>query len=142
MDTKSETPERKLIRDRNIRDYVIEFGRDLATAAEKFMAEQNRAFEAEEAPNSEYWSALQSAIYEFRKRADKTDVRDQGGIMDTKSETTEPRIFITVQRLIDGQPTQVGREISLLTYQTARFPGGILTAEINNMLTEIGYQRV
>ena len=54
-------------------DYAIEFGRYLATAAEHFMAEQNRAWEAEEAPDSEYWSRLESAIYEFRKRADRAE---------------------------------------------------------------------
>lgn len=52
-------------------DYAIEFGRYLATAAERFMTEQNRAAQAGELPDSEQRSGLQSAIYEFRKRADR-----------------------------------------------------------------------
>ena len=55
--------------DRSPKDYAIEFGRYLADAAERFMREQNRAWQAGEAPDSEYWSALESAIHEFRKRA-------------------------------------------------------------------------
>lgn len=58
---------------RNDVDYAIEFGRYLAAAAERFMAEQNRAAEAGGSPDSDYWSALQSAIYEFRKRADRAE---------------------------------------------------------------------
>lgn len=55
--------------DRSPKDYAIEFGRYLADAAEQLMAEQNRAAEAEETPCSDHWRALESAIYEFRKRA-------------------------------------------------------------------------
>ena len=62
---------KRLAAERTAKDYAIEFGGYLAKAAEDFMAEQNRAWEAEEPPNPEYWSALQSAIYEFRKRAEK-----------------------------------------------------------------------
>ena len=58
---------------RNDVDYAIEFGRYLATAAEHYMAEQNRAAAAEETPDPDYWSALESAIYEFRKRADRAE---------------------------------------------------------------------
>lgn len=61
--------EQRQIRDRTAKDYAIEFGGYLAKAAEDFMAEQNRAWETKEALNTEYWAALQSAIYEFRKRA-------------------------------------------------------------------------
>jgi hypothetical protein len=64
----------KLKGERDTKDRAIEFGRYLATAAEQFMAEQNRAWEAGETPDSEYWSALESAIYEFRKRADKCQI--------------------------------------------------------------------
>lgn len=52
-------------------DYAIEFGRYLATAAESFMGEQNRAVEAGEDPDADFCRALESAIYEFRKRADR-----------------------------------------------------------------------
>lgn len=62
--------------DRTPSDYAIEFGEYLAKAAEQFMSEQNRAWELEEVPDSEYWTALQSAIHEFRKRAAKANVRD------------------------------------------------------------------
>lgn len=54
-------------------DYAIEFGRYLATAADNFMAEQNRAAEAGETPDADCWRALQSAVYEFRKRADRAE---------------------------------------------------------------------
>lgn len=63
--------ERRLLSERTAKDYAIESGGYLAKAAEDFMGEQNRAAEAGEMPNSEYWSALQGAIYEFRKRAEK-----------------------------------------------------------------------
>lgn len=57
--------------ERSDTDYAIEFGGYLADAAERFMAEQNRAAASGDEPCSEHWSALQSAIYEFRKRADR-----------------------------------------------------------------------
>lgn len=58
---------------RTPQDYAIEFGRYLATAAEGFMAEQNRAARTDETPDSDYWSALASAIHEFRKRAARAE---------------------------------------------------------------------
>jgi hypothetical protein len=54
-------------------DFAVEFGRYLATAAENFMAEHNRAAMAGEDPDPDYWRALASAIHEFRKRADRAD---------------------------------------------------------------------
>jgi hypothetical protein len=57
----------------------------------------------------------------------------------TSDETTKPRIFITVQRLVGGQQTPVIKEISLETFLLARFPGEIITSEIHAMLREIGY---
>ena len=54
-------------------DYAIEFGRYLATAAEQFMAEQNRAAMEGEDPDPDYWRSLVSSIHEFRKRADRAD---------------------------------------------------------------------
>lgn len=53
--------------------------------------------------------------------------------------TTEPQIFITVQRLINGQPTHTIREFSLLTYLRAKHPGAIVASEINAMLREVHY---
>lgn len=58
---------------RNDVDYAIEFGRYLATTAQRFMAEQNRAAVAGDVPDSDCWRALESAIHEFRKRADRAD---------------------------------------------------------------------
>jgi hypothetical protein len=58
---------------RTPQDYAIEFGCYLAIAAEAFMAEQNRAAAAGETPSSEFWTGLQDAIYQFRKRADRAE---------------------------------------------------------------------
>lgn len=55
--------------DRSPKDYAIEFGHYLADAAEQLIAEMNRAAKAEEEPCPDHWRALESAIYEFRKRA-------------------------------------------------------------------------
>lgn len=54
-------------------DYAIEFGRYLSAAAERFMADQNRAAEAGEDPDPDLWRALDSAIHEFRNRADRAE---------------------------------------------------------------------
>lgn len=54
-------------------DYALEFGRYLANAAEQFLAEQNRAAFVGEVPDPDHWRALVSAIYEFRKRADRAE---------------------------------------------------------------------
>ena len=66
---------------RDDKDYAIEFGEYLATAAERFLQAVNDLDEAEiegmdeveeqerAESRSEAWSALQSAVYEFRKRA-------------------------------------------------------------------------
>lgn len=54
-------------------DYAIEFGHHLANAAENFMREQNRVAETGETIDAEAWRALESAVYEFRKRADRAD---------------------------------------------------------------------
>lgn len=59
-----------------------------------------------------------------------------------KPETAEPRIFITVLRMVDGKQLATTKEISLLTFLRARFPGGFLEAEINHALAEIGYNRL
>lgn len=54
--------------ERTPKDYAIEFGEYLAQAAERFiMAEMNCTAQSEIDP--EYWSDLECAIYEFRKRA-------------------------------------------------------------------------
>lgn len=65
---------------RDDKDYAIEFGEYLAKAAERFMDSENAVeaarmlsdFGAEQdasADHSEAWRSLESAIYEFRKRA-------------------------------------------------------------------------
>lgn len=58
-------------------DYAIEFGRYLATAAEHYMRAVND-FTLSGRPDSveamtDMWRGLQSAIYEFRKRADRAE---------------------------------------------------------------------
>jgi len=58
---------------RTDKDYAIEHGRYLANAAEQFLLEQNRAAQAERPPDSEFWTALETAIYEFRKRAARAE---------------------------------------------------------------------
>jgi hypothetical protein len=64
--------------ERSDKDYAIEFGEYLATAADDFMREQNRfsALEldgddtqADRDAQSDAWKRLQNAVYEFRKRA-------------------------------------------------------------------------
>jgi hypothetical protein len=54
---------------RTPQDYAIEFGRYLATAAENFMEEQNRAAAAGDLPCADFWNHLAGCIHEFRKRA-------------------------------------------------------------------------
>jgi hypothetical protein len=54
-------------------DYAIEFGRHLANAAERFLAEQNSAAIDDRLPDADYWRDLESAIHEFRKRADRAE---------------------------------------------------------------------
>lgn len=58
-------------------DYAIEFGRYLATAAEHYMRAVNDYHAGGKANDtdgmSDMWRGLQSAIYEFRKRADRAD---------------------------------------------------------------------
>jgi hypothetical protein len=65
---------KRLAAERDAKDYAIEFGGYLANEAERFMEHHNSkqyAAEAEADIGDEKWSALQSAIYEFRKRAEK-----------------------------------------------------------------------
>jgi hypothetical protein len=57
--------------ERTAKDYAIEFGGYLATSAERFMDEVGRSQETGEPIDADIWSGLQSAIYEFRKRAAK-----------------------------------------------------------------------
>lgn len=69
-------------RGRTDKDFAIEFGEYLATAAENFMDSINAFDQAcmqgdflaqsvAEGDKSDGWSALRDAIYEFRKRASK-----------------------------------------------------------------------
>jgi hypothetical protein len=59
-------------------DYAIEFGRYLTTAAENFMQSHNECMTFQAGCDCDAlcdrWKALESAIYEFRKRADRADV--------------------------------------------------------------------
>lgn len=59
---------------RTDKDFAIEFGGYLANEAERFMRHHNSQdnLTATEADKGvERWSALSSAIYEFRKRAER-----------------------------------------------------------------------
>jgi len=67
---------------RTDKDFAIEFGEYLATAADDFMAAVNHHeaaqrlsdFDAEQAAAdalTDHWKALQEAVYEFRKRASR-----------------------------------------------------------------------
>lgn len=52
---------------RELKDAAIESGKCVIKAAEDFMAEQNRAAEVGETPNSEHQYALNNSIRNFRK---------------------------------------------------------------------------
>jgi hypothetical protein len=54
--------------DRTPKDYAIEHGRYLATAAVNYMAAVNGNSRSQQ---SEAWRALRDAVYEFTKRADR-----------------------------------------------------------------------
>lgn len=55
--------------ERSAKDYAIEFGSYLATAARRYMDAVNREVIPEgDTECSEAWRGLQSAIYEFEKR--------------------------------------------------------------------------
>jgi hypothetical protein len=54
-------------------DFAIEFGRYLAFAAEKFIADLDDASGTCRDPDPDFRRALESAIHEFRKRADRAD---------------------------------------------------------------------
>ena len=60
---------------RDDKDYAIEFGRYLATAAERYMSAVNdyvlSGRPASVDGMSDCWRGLQSAVHEFRKRADR-----------------------------------------------------------------------
>lgn len=55
-------------------------------------------------------------------------------------ETTEPRIFIVVERLVVGQRVTTRREVDLTLWLTKR-PETMLGVEINAMLREVFYGR-
>jgi hypothetical protein len=57
--------------------------------------------------------------------------------MTDEPETTEPRIFVKVQRMVNGHNVYAVREISLLIWRSARVPGSIVAAEIDAMLREV-----
>ena len=56
------------MRERDAKDYAIEFGGYLADAARNFQVALNSGDPSE---RDDKWKALSSAIYEFEKRRDK-----------------------------------------------------------------------
>lgn len=60
--------------------------------------------------------------------------------MTTAPETTWPRIFLSVQREIEGRPAVALREISLDEFLRGRYMGPLLVNEINAMLREVGWR--
>jgi hypothetical protein len=60
--------------------------------------------------------------------------------MSEPGETTEPRIFIVVERLVVGQRVTTRREVDLLLWLTKR-PFHMLDVEIDAMLREVFYTR-
>jgi hypothetical protein len=57
-------------------------------------------------------------------------------------QTTEPRIFVEVLRPVgDGQYARSRKEISLVEWERARFPGTLAEIGINTALAELGYKR-
>jgi len=57
--------------------------------------------------------------------------------MSDGKETTEPRVFIVVERLVRGQMIQNRKEISLDLLLTARFSGDMLLNELSAALREV-----
>lgn len=55
-----------------------------------------------------------------------------------KTDTTEPRIIISVQRVVNGQTLSTYREIDLLRWQTRRSAKAV-GREIDTMLHEMGW---
>lgn len=51
---------------------------------------------------------------------------------------TEPRIFITVQRVVGGREVCSRKEISFLHLVQARSPGGLAERAIKTALAEVG----
>ncbi len=56
---------------RTDKDFAIEFGEYLATAADRMIAELRRESQERDGVNTDVFRGLQDAIYEFRKRAAK-----------------------------------------------------------------------
>jgi hypothetical protein len=76
---------------RSYKDYAIEHGEYLATAAESFLRVLNEEAKAEESGESrnteiinDHWMSLTSAIYEFRKRAKRARELKDDGTLETK----------------------------------------------------------
>jgi hypothetical protein len=65
-------------------------------------------------------------------------IAQPGLLCPAKGETTDPRIFITVQRLVAGQQVVTRREIDLTLWLTKR-PFHMLDVEIDAMLREVFY---
>lgn len=58
-------------------------------------------------------------------------------------DTADPRIFISVEQMVDGQLVKVDREISLALWLDGRVNqlGRVLVAEVSAMMVEIGRGR-
>lgn len=63
------TQEERALILRQRQDNAIQYGERLAKAAERFMAEKNRASMAGGLPCAESWLGLHLAIHEFREHA-------------------------------------------------------------------------
>lgn len=55
------------------------------------------------------------------------------------TETTEPRIWITVTRTINGHPVNSMREISFGLWREGKFNGRLFDIEVNAMMKEVHY---
>lgn len=55
------------------------------------------------------------------------------------TQTTEPEIFITVQRWIEGHQVLTQRKISFELWRQGEIDGRMFDAEVNAMLKEVHY---
>lgn len=53
------------------------------------------------------------------------------------NETTEPRIFITVSRMVNGCQVRSDKEISLLLWERRRPGANMIACEIDAMLQDV-----
>lgn len=60
--------------ERTPKDFAIEFGEYMAQAADNYLAASDSPETEDDNAKHEAWIALRSAVYEFRKRADRAKV--------------------------------------------------------------------